>query len=116
MVYAPAIDVLYLAERGKARKEEKGVRQAIGVSNAHPPLVVVSRSHIDDELKDYLQLGEHQTVSVGSSLKFCRWRARRSLSALRADQHLGYRRRACGGGGCRGANSRLAGQAVALPA
>ena len=72
MVYAPAIDVLYLAERGKAWKEEKGVRQAIGVSNAHPPLVVVSRSHIDDELKDYLQqLGEHQTVSVGSSLKFC---------------------------------------------
>ena len=43
------------------------MRQAIGVSNAHPPLVVVSRSHIDDELKDYLQqLGEHQTVSVGS--------------------------------------------------
>lgn len=72
VVYAPAIDVLYLAERGKAWKEEKGVRQAIGVSNAHPPLVVVSRSHIDDELKDYLQqLGEHQTVSVGSSLKFC---------------------------------------------
>lgn len=56
------------------------MRQAIGVSNAHPPLVVVSRSHIDDELKDYLQqLGEHQTVSVGSSLKFCWWRkARRS--------------------------------------
>ena len=52
--------------------KKKGVRQAIGVSNAHPPLVVVSRSHIDDELKDYLQqLGEHQTVSVGSSLKFC---------------------------------------------
>ena len=72
VVYAAAIDVLYLAERGKAWKEEKGVRQAIGVSNAHPPLVVVSRSHIDDELKDYLQqLGEHQTVSVGSSLKFC---------------------------------------------
>ncbi len=55
VVYAPAIGVLYLAERGKAWKEEKGVRQAIGVSNAHPPLVVVSRSHIDDELKDYLQ-------------------------------------------------------------
>lgn len=72
VVYAPAIDVLYLAERGKAWKEEKGQRQTIGVSNANPPLVVVSRSHIDEELKDYLkQLGEHQTVSVGSSLKFC---------------------------------------------
>lgn len=72
VVYAPAIDVLYLAERGKAWKEEKGHLQEIGVSNAHPPLVVVSRSHSDEELKDYLkQLGEHQTVSVGSSLKFC---------------------------------------------
>lgn len=72
VVYAPAVDVLYLAERGKAWKEEKGRRQPIAVSNAQPPLVVVSRSHIDDELKDYLkQLGEHQTISVGSSLKFC---------------------------------------------
>jgi 3'(2'), 5'-bisphosphate nucleotidase len=73
VVYAPVLDVLYLAERGKAWKEEKGaVRQPIHVHNVHPPLVVVSRSHMDDEMKDYLkQLGEHQTVSVGSSLKFC---------------------------------------------
>lgn len=32
----------------------------------------MSRSHADDELRDYLaQLGDHQTVAVGSSLKFC---------------------------------------------
>lgn len=44
----------------------------IQVRDALPPLVVVSRSHSDAELEDYLsQLGEHQTVSVGSSLKFC---------------------------------------------
>ncbi|CDG47660.1 3'(2'),5'-bisphosphate nucleotidase CysQ [Serratia symbiotica] len=72
VVYAPAIDVLYLAEGNNAWKEEKGQRKPITVSNAQPPLVVVSRSHIDDELKDYLnQLGEHQTIAVGSSLKFC---------------------------------------------
>ncbi|WON77294.1 3'(2'),5'-bisphosphate nucleotidase CysQ [Serratia sp. UGAL515B_01] len=72
VVYAPVLDVLYLADRGKAWKEEGGRRCEIGVSDAHPPLVVISRSHSDDELKDYLQqLGEHQTIAVGSSLKFC---------------------------------------------
>lgn len=72
VVYAPALEVLYLAERGKAWKEEGGRRREISVSNAQPPLVVISRSHNDDELRDYLQqLGEHQTIAVGSSLKFC---------------------------------------------
>lgn len=34
--------------------------------------MVISRSHADNELKEYLQqLGEHQTTSIGSSLKFC---------------------------------------------
>jgi len=34
--------------------------------------VVISRSHSDNELQEYLQqLGEHQTTSIGSSLKFC---------------------------------------------
>lgn len=72
VVYAPVLGVLYLAERGKAWKEEGGRRREISVRNAIPPLVVISRSHIDDELRDYLQqLGEHRTISVGSSLKFC---------------------------------------------
>lgn len=72
VVYAPATDVMYAAADGKAWKEEQGVRREIRVNPAHPPLVVVSRSHQDAELKDYLQqLGEHQTVAIGSSLKFC---------------------------------------------
>ncbi len=72
VVYASAIDVLHLAEGNNTWKEEKGQRKLITVSNAQPPLVVVSRSHIDDELKDYLnQLGEHQIIAFGSSLKFC---------------------------------------------
>ncbi|EHD20265.1 MULTISPECIES: 3'(2'),5'-bisphosphate nucleotidase CysQ [Brenneria] len=72
VVYVPVTDVMYAAAQGKAWKEEKGERRQINVYDARPPLVVVSRSHADQELKDYLsQLGEHQTVAIGSSLKFC---------------------------------------------
>ncbi|PWC15832.1 3'(2'),5'-bisphosphate nucleotidase CysQ [Brenneria roseae subsp. americana] len=72
VVYVPVTDVMYSAAEGKAWKEEKGERRQIHVQDARPPLVVVSRSHTDQELKDYLsQLGEHQTVEIGSSLKFC---------------------------------------------
>ena len=36
------------------------------------PTVVGSRSHMSDEVKDYLsRLGQHELVSMGSSLKFC---------------------------------------------
>jgi len=42
------------------------------IDQGKPVMGVVSRSHADDELKEYLQqLGEHQTVAIGSSLKFC---------------------------------------------
>ncbi|ORM79665.1 3'(2'),5'-bisphosphate nucleotidase CysQ [Pantoea sp. ICBG 1758] len=74
VVYAPALGVLYSAAEGKAWKEEAGQTTRIHVLDARPPLVVVSRSHADNdpELKEYLtQLGEHQTTAIGSSLKFC---------------------------------------------
>lgn len=72
VVYTPVTDVMYSAAEGKAWKEEGGSRQQIQVRAAHPPLVVISRSHTDDELREYLgQLGEHQTTTIGSSLKFC---------------------------------------------
>ena len=72
VVYAPVKKVMYSAAGGKAWKEECGISKSIKVRDGRPPLVVVSRSHTDDELNDYLaELGEHQTVSVGSSLKFC---------------------------------------------
>ena len=73
VVYAPALGVMYSAAEGKAWKEEGGHREQIHARDARPPLVVVSRSHGDnDEMKQYLkQLGEHQTVATGSSLKFC---------------------------------------------
>ncbi len=65
--------VMYSAQNGKAPEEECGVRKQIQVRDARPPLVVISRSHSNDpELQEYLeQLGEHQTTSIGSSLKFC---------------------------------------------
>ena len=72
VVYTPVMDVMYSAAEGKAWKEEGGSRRQIQVSDARPPLVVISRSHADDELREYLlELGEHQTTTVGSSLKFC---------------------------------------------
>jgi len=40
---------------------------------ATPPVVIASRSHASAELQQYLQqLPEHEILSVGSSLKFCR--------------------------------------------
>ncbi|MBS0849177.1 3'(2'),5'-bisphosphate nucleotidase CysQ [Citrobacter sp. JGM124] len=72
VVYAPVLDIMYAAAEGKAWKEMDGLRYAIQTANAYPPAVVVSRSHSDGELKEYLQqLGEHHTTAVGSSLKFC---------------------------------------------
>ncbi len=42
------------------------------MNDAKPPVIVISRSHQDNELMDYLkQMGEHTTVEIGSSLKFC---------------------------------------------
>jgi 3'(2'),5'-bisphosphate nucleotidase len=72
VVYAPVMKVMYSAEKAK-RGKRCGVRKQIQVRDARPPLVVISRSHGNDpELQEYLeQLGEHQTTSIGSSLKFC---------------------------------------------
>lgn len=72
VVYAPAMKVIYSAREGCAWKEESGARKRLWVRSAWPPLVLISRLSVDEELKAYLRLlGEHQTTSVGSSLKFC---------------------------------------------
>lgn len=72
VVYAPALDTLYFAADGEAWKVCAGQRERIRVQPKSPPVVVVSRSHIDNLLMAYLDnLGEHKTVNVGSSLKFC---------------------------------------------
>ncbi|MGV3344768.1 3'(2'),5'-bisphosphate nucleotidase CysQ [Enterobacteriaceae bacterium LUAb1] len=72
VVYVPVTDVLYAAAAGKAWKVEAGEKRQIQVQDARPPLVVVSHSHADEEMNLYLKsLGEHQTIAIGSSLKFC---------------------------------------------
>lgn len=97
----------------KPWKEECGVRKQIQVRDARPPLVVISRSHSNDpELQEYLeQLGEHQTTSIGSSLKFCLVaEGQAQLYPRFGPTSTGHRRRPCGRGGRRGACSRLAGE------
>ncbi|MCR3756009.1 MAG: 3'(2'),5'-bisphosphate nucleotidase [Sodalis sp. Psp] len=74
VVYAPATDMLYAAEHGKAWKiNENGEWLAITVKKVWPPLVVVSRSHGSNaKLQHYLShLGKHKMITIGSSLKFC---------------------------------------------
>lgn len=72
VIYAPAKNTLYTSEKGTAWKIVDGVRQAIHVANGNPPLIVISRSYQDKELADYLaQMGEHEIMVMGSSLKFC---------------------------------------------
>ncbi|EKT61575.1 3'(2'),5'-bisphosphate nucleotidase CysQ [Providencia sneebia] len=72
VVYAPAKNLLYYAQDQQAWKEEGGRKQQIHPGDAIPPVIAISRSHQDDELKDYLmELGDHETLVVGSSLKFC---------------------------------------------
>ncbi|UVK78258.1 MAG: 3'(2'),5'-bisphosphate nucleotidase [Sodalis sp. Fse] len=74
VVYAPATDLLYAAADGKAWKvDSNGKKLDIVVKKSRTPLVVVSRSHNDNQkLHDYLtKLGKHQTIKIGSSLKFC---------------------------------------------
>ena len=67
VVYAPVMKVMYSAAEGKAWKEECGVRKQIQVRDARPPLVVISRSHSDSELQEYLQTVSSVVVDIGAS-------------------------------------------------
>ncbi|MBU0620466.1 MAG: 3'(2'),5'-bisphosphate nucleotidase CysQ [Gammaproteobacteria bacterium] len=77
VVYAPVLDVAYLAARGVGafKVEADGKRVAIHVSThaeGSTWRVVGSRSHAGDSLPALLQrLGAHELISMGSSLKFC---------------------------------------------
>lgn len=75
VVYVPVKKVSYTAAKGYGSfKSEKEVRSPISVLKPAriKPMVVGSRSHVSKEVGDYLKkLGEHEMVSMGSSLKFC---------------------------------------------
>jgi 3'(2'), 5'-bisphosphate nucleotidase len=76
VVYVPVTDVCYLACRGRgALKQEPGQEpRAIRVRALAdgPVMVVGSRSHRGDSLNRFLEnLGKHEMVGMGSSLKLC---------------------------------------------
>lgn len=76
VVYAPVLDKCYYGVLGQgAWLEHQGqvVKLDITQRSIQPiPVVVGSRSHISPDVAEYLHsVGEHQMLSVGSSLKFC---------------------------------------------
>ncbi len=76
VVHVPVSGVTYagIAGSGAHRRAPGGAAEPISVRLpcADPIIVVGSRSHANPALADHLEkLGEHELVSMGSSLKFC---------------------------------------------
>ncbi|MFK8013255.1 MAG: 3'(2'),5'-bisphosphate nucleotidase CysQ [Marinicellaceae bacterium] len=75
VVYVPVKKIAYAAAKGYgAFKMIDGERQKIVCHKParNIPVVVGSRSHISEDVKNYLdKLGDHEMTAMGSSLKFC---------------------------------------------
>lgn len=75
VVYAPAKKMMYFAAVKIGAYKQEDAKEPVGITatDRHAiPAVVVSRTHMDEETKKFLQrLGEHRIVSMGSSLKLC---------------------------------------------
>lgn len=77
VVYAPVLDVCYYAARGNGAFVQHGASAAQAIKAvAHTPgvaiKVVASRSHSDARTDTLLKkLGDHECISMGSSLKLC---------------------------------------------
>lgn len=77
VVYAPVLDVCYCAARGSGAFVQRGedaaqAIRAIAHTAGSPIKVVASRSHSDARTEALLQkLGNHECISMGSSLKLC---------------------------------------------
>lgn len=74
VVYAPAKHVLYAgAEDIGSTKVDEGAKITINSEyEGDVPTVVASRSHRDEKVDKLLKaIGEHQEISMGSSLKLC---------------------------------------------
>lgn len=75
IVFAPALDRLFAGVSGVGAREEHGGENRVlrvRASGGRPEVAVASASHRDQETDAWLQ--EHgiaQTVSIGSSVKFC---------------------------------------------
>lgn len=77
VVYAPVLDVCYYAARGSGAFMQQGNSaprpiRAIAHTAGSAIKVVASRSHSDERTAALLnKLGEHECISMGSSLKLC---------------------------------------------
>jgi 3'(2'), 5'-bisphosphate nucleotidase len=76
VVYVPMLGLIYSACRGggafKQKSECKPEPIRARAFAGGKPIIVASRSHAGPETAQYLAaLGAHDTVSMGSSLKFC---------------------------------------------
>jgi 3'(2'), 5'-bisphosphate nucleotidase len=76
VVYAPAMKLLYYGASGVGAWKKIGAEPAtairVGNKKHQPPIVTVSRSHLDQNTESWLQaFGPHQLQRTGSSLKFC---------------------------------------------
>ena len=125
VVYAPVLDVTYAATEGVGawKRQDKGERQAIHARQfaATCPTVAGSRSHRGDSLNSFLhKLGEHELISMGSSLKMCLGIMNPGdmgiapVPSLWPDFRVGYRGRAghCRGSGWPAGNTRYAADAL----
>jgi len=76
VVYAPVLDRLYYGSADNGAWKQEGDAEATPIrvvaQRQVPTRVVGSRSHAGDSLMRFLDsLGEHELVSMGSSLKIC---------------------------------------------
>lgn len=72
LIYAPVLDVFYVGSEGEAYKIEQGKKAALEVTGINSGIAVRSKSHASSEEDEILNKYEiTDSISVGSSLKFC---------------------------------------------
>lgn len=75
VVYVPVQDISYTAAKGYGafkKTQEERIKINTHTPARNIPVVVGSRSHISQDVQDYLiKLGDHEMTAMGSSLKFC---------------------------------------------
>ncbi|SEP86550.1 3'(2'), 5'-bisphosphate nucleotidase [Ectothiorhodospira magna] len=77
VVSAPALDRLYRAAQGlgaycHAPMAAQGTRIQVNPDRGTAPIIVGSRAHGTERLQQFLKrVGNHELISMGSSLKFC---------------------------------------------
>lgn len=77
VIYVPARDLLYYAEKGRGSWKRQGTEPPVQIFSTLPDLskgltVVESKSHPSAELENYLKaFSIKERITAGSSLKFC---------------------------------------------